>query len=102
MSDLRLLRSIEKLLADGLVTQTEPIPEDDVAQSAILAELRQLAPDDVKGKLVVGGFIDHPLNGDASLCCMTCMYFLTNRRWCDLPELALPVRPGWWCRLWRI
>lgn len=33
---------------------------------------------------------------------LTCMYFLVHRKWCDLPELSVPVEPEWWCRLWRI
>jgi hypothetical protein len=30
------------------------------------------------------------------------MYFLVHRKWCDLPELSVPVEAEWWCRLWRI
>jgi hypothetical protein len=96
-----ILGHIAKLLADGLVTQTEPFPETDKAFGDILAELRQLAPDDVKGRLVIAGFVDHPYGPDHQRC-MECMYYLVHRRWCDLPELAVPVEPEWWCRLWRI
>jgi hypothetical protein len=32
---------------------------------------------------------------------MECMYFVVHRKWCELPELAWPVEPEWWCRLWR-
>ncbi len=67
----------------------------------ILVELRQLDPSDLKGKLVIGGFVNHPYGPDKQRC-MECMYYLVHRRWCDLPELAVPVEPEWWCRLWRI
>ena len=61
----------------------------------------QLEPGDLKSKLVIGGFVDHPY-GPEKQRCMECMYYLVHRRWCDLPELAVPVEPDWWCRLWRI
>jgi len=28
--------------------------------------------------------------------------YLPNAKWCDLPELPIPVEPDWWCRLWKI
>lgn len=30
------------------------------------------------------------------------MYYQVHRKWCNLPELAVPVKPDWWCRLRRI
>ena len=92
---------IGELLATGLVTKTEPFPETDKEFSAILNELRALNPKDLKSKLVIGGFVDHPY-GEEQYRCMECMYYLVHRKWCDLPELAVPVEPEWWCRLWRI
>ena len=65
------------------------------------SKLRQLDPDDLEAKLVIGGFVDHPYGPDKQRC-MECMYYLVHRKWCDLPELAVPVEPEWWCRLWRI
>jgi hypothetical protein len=97
----RLLEQITSLLAGGLKTQTEPFPEDDKQFSEIAKQLRELSPDDLKSKLVVGGFINHPY-GEEQYRCMECMYYLVHRKWCDLPELAVPVEPDWWCRLWRI
>ena len=96
-----LLKKIAALLSGGLTTQTQPFPETEKEFGAILAELRQLAPDDLKGRLVIGGFADYPYGPDKQRC-MECMYYLVHRRWCDLPELAVPVDPDWWCRLWRI
>jgi hypothetical protein len=97
----QVLQQIADMLADGLKTQVEPFPETEKEFNEILAELRHLAPDDLKGKLVISGFTDRPYGPD-KMRCMECMYYLANRKWCDLPELAVPVDPQWWCRLWRI
>ena len=96
-----LRERIGKLLAEGLVTQTEPFPEDARAFGNLLAEVRELPPDDLAGKLVISGFTDKPY-GEDQMRCQECMYYLVHRKWCDLPELAVPVEPNWWCRLWRI
>lgn len=96
-----LRETIAALLANGLTTQVEPFPETDKEFAAILLQLRQLEGDDLEAKLVVGGFLDHPY-GPEQQRCMECMYYLVHRKWCDLPELAVPVEPDWWCRLWRI
>jgi hypothetical protein len=95
------LETIAAMLAGGLRTQVEPFPETNLEFGKILAELRRLDPDDLEGKLVVGGFVDHPVGPDQKRC-LECMYYQVHRRWCDLPELAVPVDPEWWCRLWRI
>ncbi len=95
------LRTIEEMLDSELETQIEPFPETEKEFSQIVGELRALNPADLKGKLVVGGFLNRPY-GDERLRCMECINFLVNRKWCDLPELALPVKPDWFCRLWRI
>jgi hypothetical protein len=95
------LKTIAMMLANGLATQVAPFPETGKEFNDILVELRQLDPSDLKGKLVIGGFVNHPYGPDKQRC-MECMYYLVHRRWCDLPELAVPVEPEWWCRLWRI
>jgi hypothetical protein len=92
---------IGEILADGLETQLEPFPETHVEFAEILKELRQLEQDDLKGKLIIGGFADKPYGSD-QMRCLECMYYLVHRKWCDLPELAVPVEPDWYCRLWRI
>jgi len=102
MSDRQdLLKTIADMLAAGLKTEVEPFPETDKEFADILIKLRQLDPNDLKGKLVIGGFVDHPYGPDKQRC-MECMYYLVHRKWCDLPELAVPVEAEWWCRLWRI
>jgi len=95
------LKTIAAMLANGLETQVEPFPETEKEFGELLAELRRLDPGDLKGKLVIGGFVDHPYGPDNQRC-MECMYYLVHRKWCDLPELAVPVEADWWCRLWRI
>jgi len=99
--DDALRYKIGEILANGLATQTEPFPEDHVRFAELLLELRRIDPDDLEQKLVISGFIDHPY-GEESQRCLECMYYLVHRKWCDLPELAVPVEPEWWCRLWRI
>lgn len=97
----KTLEAISELLDSGLETQVEPFPETEKEFAEIINELRTLDPNDLTGKLVIGGFLDHPYGPD-KLRCMECINFLVNRRWCDLPELAVPVEPDWYCRLWRI
>lgn len=92
---------VGKLLASGLKTEVEPFPETQNEFEEILVRLRQLDPDDTKGKLVIGGFVNHPYGPDKQRC-LECIYYLPHRLWCDLPELNLPVEPYWWCRLWRV
>ncbi|MEJ2623844.1 MAG: hypothetical protein P8Z80_04685 [Pseudolabrys sp.] len=96
-----LLRKMAQLMKEGLETQTEPFPETEKQFAAILDELRHLAPDNIDEKMVISGFVNHPYGPDSQRC-MECMYYLVHRQWCDLPELAVPVDPDWWCRLWRI
>ena len=99
--DDRLRDQIGALMAAGLQTQMEPFPETDKEFGQLLAEVRELAPADLKGKLILTGFADKPYGPD-QMRCQECMYYLVHRKWCDLPELAVPVEPDWWCRLWRI
>lgn len=96
-----LLADIARMLEDGLVTKTEPFPETQKEFGEILDELRQLAPDDIKGRLVISGYVNRPFGPDKQRC-QECMYYLVHRKWCDIPEISLPAEPDWWCRLWRI
>jgi hypothetical protein len=95
------LRTMAEMLEWELETQVEPFPETEKEFAGIIAELRLLDATDLKGRLVIGGFLNRPYGPD-KLRCMECINFLVNRKWCDLPELALPVEPDWYCRLWRI
>ena len=88
------------MLRDGLETQTEPFPETDKEFALLLTALRDTPPDQLRQKLVIAGVVDRP-HGPEHQRCTECMYFLVHRKWCDVPELAVPVEPDWWCRLWR-
>jgi hypothetical protein len=96
-----LLKTITDLLTSGLQTEVEPFPPTEKEFAEIVDQLRSLPADDLKGKLVVSGFMDHPY-GPENWRCADCVYYLAKRKWCDLPELALPVEPDWYCRLWRM
>lgn len=96
-----LLQTIGELLDGGLETQVEPFPETEKEFAEIVNALRDLDRRDLQGKLVLSGFLNRPY-GQEKLRCMECINFLVNRKWCDLPELAIPVEPDWYCRLWRI
>jgi hypothetical protein len=96
-----LREKIGRILGDGLQTQTEPFPETDKEFARLLTQLRELPANDLTAKLVISGFTDKPYGPD-QMRCQECMYYLVHRKWCDLPELAVPVEPDWWCRLWRI
>jgi hypothetical protein len=97
-SDVRVV--ITQMLRDGLQTQTEPFPATDKEFAMLLTELRHTPREQLRHKLVIAGFVDKPHGPDQQRC-MECMYFLVHRKWCDLPELAVPVEADWWCRLWR-
>jgi len=97
----KIRAAIADLLGTGLPTIVEPFPTTDREFAKITDELRALDRNDVKGKLIVGGFIDRPYGPD-NWRCADCIYYLANRKWCDLPELAVPVEPDWYCRLWRM
>lgn len=96
-----LMQMIEDQFANGLKTQVEPFPETDREFGKLLDELRPLSADQLREKLDVSGWLLEPY-GEDQMRCQECMYYLVHKRWCDLPELDLPAKPEWWCRLWRI
>jgi hypothetical protein len=96
-----LLQMIEDMFAEGLATEVEPFPETDREFSKLLDILRPLDADALREKLVISGWLLEPYGPD-QMRCQECMYYLVHKRWCDLPELNLPAKPNWWCRLWRI
>lgn len=98
-TDKELLGRIAKMLDGGLKTIAEPFPEDNFQFDVIVRELAHIEKDDVEKKLVVSGYVNHPIE---EMRCMECMYYLNHRKWCNLPEIDLPAEPDWWCRLWRI
>lgn len=93
---------IAALLREGLRTEAWPRAETSQDVNAIVQRL-QTEADDLRAKLIIAGFTDHVVTADGlEQPCETCMYYLVNRRFCELPELMVPVLPDWSCRLWRI
>lgn len=100
LSDDELREKIRKMLVDEkLETMTSPFPEDNAQFDAIIMQLREIDANDLTQKLVISGFYPEPIEEQS---CKECIYYLVHRKWCDIPELELPVEPEWWCRLWRI
>ena len=102
MSDSELRSRIETTLAKGLKTESMPRADSDEAIMEITARL-QAAEGHLEDKLVISGFTLNPVrHGGFDQPCETCIYYLVHLKWCDLPELDLPVEADWSCRLWRI
>lgn len=90
------------LLASGLATEAFPRADTHEQVLAITARLGA-AQSDLAAKLAIAGLTLTPVShGGIDQACETCMYYLVHRRFCELPELNLPVEPEWSCRLWRI
>jgi hypothetical protein len=102
--DDRLRQSIADLLKSGLETEVEPRAYDSEAVQQIVTALQEIPRSDFRGKLTKAGFTMTPYRSAEGLeeACKTCMYYLSQRRFCQLPELMIPVEPEWSCRLWRI
>lgn len=94
---------IGTLLAEGLETEVWPRAETSQMVNQIVIRLQTEAGDDLEKRLKIGGFTDHTITADdMEQPCETCMYYLVHRKYCELPELDVPVEPEWSCRLWRI
>ena len=102
-ADSMLRRKVEALLGSGLETEVEPRAYTSELVNQTVAQLQQLTADDLGEKLRVAGFTLHAyVSEEIEQACETCMYYLPHRKFCELPELALPVEPTWSCKLWRI
>ena len=92
---------IRILLAAGLETEVYPRADTHEQVQEIVGRLQ--ANKDLKSRLMIGGFTLTPImHGDIEQSCETCMYYKVHQRFCELPELDVPVEPDWSCRLWRI
>jgi hypothetical protein len=98
-----LRRQIADKLAAGMATEVWPRAGTSEEVNAIVQRLRTEAGDDLDKKLIIAGFTGHTVEAeDMPQPCETCMYYKVHAKFCDLPELMLPVEPEWSCRLWRI
>jgi len=105
-ADDSLRAVLENKLNNGLKTQVEPRAYSSEEVNEIVARLQTLEEADYSNKLVNAGFTltaySPSEDKDDDQACETCMYFLVHSKFCELPELMLPVEAEWSCRLWRI
>ncbi len=103
MDDEQIRAKITDMLSSGLETEVWPRAGTSEEVNEIVARLQVEAGDDLEKKLVIAGFTDHMIEADEiEQPCETCMYYKVHAKFCDLPELMVPVEPEWSCRLWRI
>ena len=103
MDDDETRATIAEMLASGLETEVWPRAGTSEEVNEIVARLQVEAGQDLEKKLVIAGFTDHTIEADEiEQPCETCMYYKIHAKFCDLPELMVPVEPEWSCRLWRI
>lgn len=104
--DAKLRAQLAELLSGGLQTEWKRRAYTSQEVNQVVARLQQIPREDYASKLKVAGVTTQPYrppeDTELEQGCSTCMYFERNRQYCDLPELALPVRPEWSCVLWRI
>lgn len=95
--------TIGALLADGKLNPEIYPRADDEARFHEVQDRLRAADGDLGRKLEIAGLTLDPVEHEGiEQACETCMYYLVRRKFCDLPELKLPVEPEWSCRLWRI
>lgn len=106
--DDALRLELQKILESGLEVEKEPRAYEHAQILQIVSRLQSLESDDCKNKLAFSGFTLTPYmppdaeDEDDAQACETCMYYKVHRKFCELPELMLPVEPEWSCVLWRI
>jgi len=101
-SDDEIRKEVEAILKNGLKTDVFPRADDQDQILEIITRLQQ-SDGSLEQRLIIGGFtlelIEHE---EIEQACETCMYYLVHRKYCELPELDVPVEAEWSCRLWRI
>ena len=104
--DAQQREAIRTSLGAGLPTDWRERAYSDAEIRRVVDALQALAPDDLAGRLRLGGFTLQPYVGaeepEIEQACKTCMYYESHRRWCNLPELKLGVEADWSCIIWRV
>jgi len=102
-NDLDALRAqIQARLEGGLQTEAQPRSDTHEKIQEVINRL-QTSDQSLDAKLIIGGFTLTPVtHGGLECACETCMYYKVHQKYCELPELELPVEEQWSCRLWRI
>ncbi len=101
--DSTVRKDLEDRLSNGLRTEIEPRAYSHEEILGLVARLQDLHETGYENKLIVAGFTLKPYGDEEDVqACETCMYYKVHRKFCELPELMLPVEPEWSCRLWRI
>ena len=104
--DAALRDRLGRVLAGDMRTEWRERADSSEAVSKVVARLAEVAPGDHAALLRIAGFTvssyQPPGEVEIEQSCKTCMYYAQHRRFCDLPELRVPVRPEWSCRLWRV
>ncbi|HEV7671886.1 MAG TPA: hypothetical protein VGS22_25470 [Thermoanaerobaculia bacterium] len=103
-SEVEIVRVwVDGLLSYGIKSTMSPFPNTQTEFLQIVRDLRRLEKNDLLGRLDLGGFANYTVGeGEDMQRCQECIYYLPNGKWCDLPELPVPVEPHWWCRLWKM
>jgi hypothetical protein len=104
---MRTLRvRLAELMRSGAETDWRQRAYTDPAIRERLEQLQSLEPSDYAMKLKIAGFTTRPYHPpervELEQSCATCMYYARHRKYCELPELDMPVLPRWSCVLWRI
>ncbi|MCF6193461.1 MAG: hypothetical protein L3J46_03915 [Kangiellaceae bacterium] len=102
-SDDPLRKNIQSILESGLKVELEPRAYSHEQILTVVSRLQKLKVNDYQSKLQIAGFTLTPWGrGDDEQACETCMYYKVHQKFCEIPELMLPVEPEWSCRIWRI
>lgn len=97
----RLTDDTLRLWVDGLLAWGIEVGAE-YDSRVIIERLRELPGHDLIGRLHVAAFSNHGVgDGETTQNCKACSHYHAHRRWCDVPELHLPVEAQWHCRLWK-
>ena len=102
-SSAQLRKEIQTVLKSDLKVELEPRAYTHSQILEVVSRLQSVETNDYKTKLQIAGFTLTPWGkDDDEQACETCMYYKVHQKFCEIPELMLPVEPEWSCRIWRI